>query len=78
MGDCFSGMETEKANPNTKNIDLCSVQEIVTLINQEDAKVAEAVKAALPQIGEAVERIYKALKAGGHLLYMGAGTSGRL
>ena len=78
MGDCFSGMETEKLNPNTRNIDLCSVQEIVSLINQEDAKVAEAVKAALPQVSEAVERIYQALKGGGHLLYMGAGTSGRL
>lgn len=78
MGDCFLGMETEKLNPNTRNIDLCSVQEIVSLINQEDAKVAEAVKSALPQVSEAVERIYKALKGGGHLLYMGAGTSGRL
>ena len=78
MGDCYSGMETEKLNPRTQNIDLCSDQEIVTMINQEDAKVADAVKEALPQIGEAVERIYKALREGGHLLYMGAGTSGRL
>ncbi|MBD5460820.1 MAG: N-acetylmuramic acid 6-phosphate etherase [Lachnospiraceae bacterium] len=78
MGDCYSGMETEKLNPLTQNIDLCSVQEIVTMINREDAKVADAVKEAIPQISEAVERIYKALKGGGHLLYMGAGTSGRL
>ena len=68
MGDCYSGMETEKLNPRTQNIDLCSAQEIVTMINQEDAKVADAVKEALPQIGEAVERIYKALREGGHLL----------
>ena len=78
MGDCYSGMETEKLNPLTQNIDLCSVQEIVTMINREDAKVADAVKEAIPQISEALERIYKALKGGGHLLYMGAGTSGRL
>lgn len=78
MGDCYSGMETEKMNPRTQNIDLCSVQEIVSMINQEDAKVADAVKSALPQISEAVEMIYRALKGGGHLLYMGAGTSGRL
>lgn len=78
MGDCYSGMETEKMNPLTQNIDLCSVQEIVSMINQEDAKVADAVKSALPQISEAVEMIYRALKGGGHLLYMGAGTSGRL
>lgn len=78
MGDCYSGMETEKPNPCTQDIDLCSVQEIVSMINREDAKVADAVKAAIPQISEAVERIYRALKGGGHLLYMGAGTSGRL
>lgn len=78
MGDCYSGMETEKMNPLTQNIDLCSVQEIVSMINQEDAKIADAVKSALPQISEAVEMIYRALKGGGHLLYMGAGTSGRL
>lgn len=78
MGDCYSGMETEKLNPLTQNIDLCNVQEIVSMINREDAKVADAVKEAIPQISEAVERIYKALKNGGHLLYMGAGTSGRL
>ena len=78
MGDCYSGMETEKLNPRTQNIDLCSAQEIVTMINQEDAKVADAVKEALPQIGEAVERIYKALREGGHLLYMFDGSSGRV
>lgn len=78
MEDYYSAMETEKLNQHTINIDLCSTWEIVTMINREDATVAAAVKAALPQICEAVERIYESLKKGGHLFYIGAGTSGRL
>lgn len=69
---------TETVNPATKHIDHASTLDIVKLINQEDHKVADAVEKILPQIAEAVETIVTALKAGGRLFYLGAGTSGRL
>ena len=69
---------TEARNPRTKAIDTLSSLEIVTLINDEDAKVAPAVRQQLPQIARAVELIVERLKRGGRLLYFGAGTSGRL
>ena len=78
MQDNFSKMETEKTNPRTQEIDLCSTEEIVAMINREDALVADAVKEALPEISQAVEYMYQALRNGGHVLYVGAGTSGRL
>lgn len=69
---------TEGANPNTQDIDKLPALEALKLINHEDAKVAEAVAAALPDIARAVEAIVAALEAGGRLFYVGAGTSGRL
>ena len=69
---------TEKRNRNTINIDLLSPLEIVNLINQEDLKVADAVKKELKQIALAVELIEKSFVEGGDLIYFGAGTSGRL
>ncbi|MCB0044243.1 MAG: N-acetylmuramic acid 6-phosphate etherase [Caldilineaceae bacterium] len=69
---------TEKRNPRTAAIDTLSSLEIVTLINEEDAKVAEAVRQTLPQIAGAVDIIVAHLKQGGRLLYFGAGTSGRI
>ncbi|MCY4464216.1 MAG: N-acetylmuramic acid 6-phosphate etherase [Chloroflexi bacterium] len=69
---------TERANANTSDIDKLPVPEALKLINSEDAKVAEAVQAALPDIARAVETIVAALEAGGRLFYVGAGTSGRL
>lgn len=74
----YKNLETEKINPRTKEIDSCNTEEILLLINQEDARVAEAVKKAIPQIAMAVDAAYKSLKQGGHLIYLGAGTSGRL
>src|SRR5262249_50690936 len=50
----------------------------VRRINEEDAKVAEAVRAALPQIAQAVDGIAERMRRGGRLIYVGAGTSGRL
>lgn len=70
--------DTEKINEKTKEIDSCSTEEMLFLINQEDAKVAAAVHNAIPQIVLAVDAAHKALKEGGHLIYLGAGTSGRL
>ncbi len=69
---------TEQTNENTRDIDKLPVLEALTLINREDAKVAAAVQAALPDIARAVELIVAALQAGGGLVYVGAGTSGRL
>jgi N-acetylmuramic acid 6-phosphate etherase len=71
-------LSTEQSNPSTKNLDLKSPLEIARLINTEDAKVAAAVKSALPQIARAIDVIATALKRGGRLIYVGAGTSGRI
>lgn len=71
-------LTTEGRNPNTMNIDTASAEEIVRLINNEDKTVAYAVEKALPQIAKAVEAASKALSEGGKLIYIGAGTSGRL
>ena len=71
-------MLSEQRNPNTLHIDALSSLEVVTLLNHEDKQVAFAVEKALPQIAQAVEHIVAAFQAGGRLVYMGAGTSGRL
>ncbi len=71
-------MLTESQNPNTLEIDCLSTLEIVERINDEDAKVALAVRAALPQIALAVDGIAARIERGGRLIYVGAGTSGRL
>ncbi len=69
---------TEQRNPNTAKIDQVSTQEMLTLINAEDRLVAEVVAQEIPHITLAVERIVEALGRGGRLVYIGAGTSGRL
>ena len=71
-------MLSEQHNPNTLHIDSLPSLDIVTLLNNEDKLVALAVEKNLPQIAQAVERIVAAFQAGGRLVYMGAGTSGRL
>jgi N-acetylmuramic acid 6-phosphate etherase len=69
---------TEQANPRTREIDRLSTLEILTLINQEDREVPEAVGRVLDRVAEAVDLIVERLTAGGRLLYIGTGTSGRL
>lgn len=71
-------MLTEESNPRTARLDQLSALEIVTAMNDEDATVAAAVRRALPAIAQAVEAIVGRLRAGGRLIYVGAGTSGRL
>lgn len=71
-------LKTEADNPASRLIDKLSTSEIVKLINAEDAKVAAAVREALPRVALAVDTIVRALSAGGRLYYVGAGTSGRL
>lgn len=74
----LKGIETEKRNKNTENIDTLDTFSMLRLINSEDKKVAYAVSAVLPQIAEAVDVIYEKMKQGGRLVYCGCGTSGRL
>ncbi len=69
---------TEQRNPATAAIDLASPLEIVELMNREDGHVIEAVHAVRAQIAQAIELVEAAFRAGGHLYYFGAGTSGRL
>ncbi|WGE56978.1 N-acetylmuramic acid 6-phosphate etherase [Actinobacillus equuli] len=74
----LSKMITEQRNPNSMNIDQLSALELVKVINQEDKQVPLAVEKCLPQIAQAVEKIVQAFQNGGRLVYIGAGTSGRL
>lgn len=69
---------TESVNPDTVRIDECSTEEMLYMINREDCKVAPAVREQIPQIAKAVDLIYQAMRKGGRLFYVGAGTSGRL
>ena len=71
-------LTTESVNPASDAIDQCSAAEIVRLIHQDDLRVAEAVSLVTPAIATAVDRIADALRGGGRLVYIGAGTSGRL
>ena len=74
----LSDLSSEARNPDTQNIDLLSSIEILEKINQADTDVPLAVKKVLPEIAKAVDAIVKAFNDGGRLIYMGAGTSGRL
>ena len=69
---------TETRNPATMNIDTVSTLEMVQIMNAQDATIAAAVAAALPQIAGAIDGIAARMRAGGRLIYMGSGTSGRL
>ena len=74
----LSTLITEQRNPNSMQVDSLSALEIVQLMNQEDKKVPLAIEKCLPQIAQAVECIVAAFQQGGRLVYIGAGTSGRL
>lgn len=74
----LSQMETEKKNPNTMNLDQMSIHEALKVMNNEDKKVAEAIEEVIPEIEEAIHRIVEQFNKGGRLIYIGAGTSGRL
>ncbi|HEX5633626.1 MAG TPA: N-acetylmuramic acid 6-phosphate etherase [Gemmatimonadales bacterium] len=79
MTDAFIDARlTERRNPRTREIDLATPLELVDLINAEDALVAPAVARAREEIAHAIELVEAAFRAGGRLLYVGAGTSGRL
>ena len=69
---------TEQQNHASADLDTLSALEIARVINQEDKKIAAAVERALPQIARAINAIAGAIGSGGRLIYVGAGTSGRL
>jgi len=71
-------LRTEQSNDAALNLDQKSSLEIARLINAEDATVAPAVTRALPQIARAIDQVAGALRRGGRLIYVGAGTSGRI
>ena len=71
-------LTTEQRNPASMDIDAQSTPAILKLINDEDKRVAFAVEKEIPYIAEAVNIVAKALQTGGRLVYVGAGTSGRL
>ena len=74
----IAGLRTEQINPATKNIDTASTREILELINNEDSKVHSAVRDQIHYIEKAVNGITERFRLGGRLIYVGAGTSGRL
>ena len=69
---------TEHRNENTMNLDQMSSLEIITEMNREDALIASAIQPHLPNISKVIEYCIKAISQGGRIIYMGAGTSGRL
>ena len=74
----ISSLATEARNPRSLDLDRLSTGNVLRLINAEDAGVAEAVAGEIPWIEEAVEFVVAAFRSGGRLIYVGAGTSGRL
>ena len=74
----MSERPTEARNPKASKLDTLTTREILELMNDEDATVPAAVRRAIPDIERAVDAIVDALSRGGHVIYVGAGTSGRL
>ena len=71
-------LTTEQRNPETMNLDQMTPLELVETMNREDQKVIEAVNKVLPEVAKVIEWTTEALRTGGRIIYMGAGTSGRL
>lgn len=78
LAQTLQRLDSEKVNSASDDLDTLSAFEIATLMNREDHKVAQAVAKVLPQVGLAIEAATKAIEAGGRIIYVGAGTSGRL
>ena len=74
----LQSLTTETRNPRSMRIDAASTEDILRIINDEDARVVPAVRAEIDYITQAVELVVEAFKSGGRLIYAGAGTSGRL
>lgn len=74
----YGELTTEAVNEDTRSIDSCSTVEMLELINRQDSLVPAAVGKEIPNIAKAVDAAYRAIRSGGRLIYIGAGTSGRL
>lgn len=74
----YKTLKTEERNPRTANIDKLSTYDMMKLMNDESRVVFDAVDSQINEIAAAVDLIAERLNAGGHLIYIGAGTSGRL
>lgn len=74
----LGSLTTEMRNKNTMNLDEMSIIEVLKVINEEDHQVPDAIKKILPQIAQVVEQIVNVFNNGGRMIYIGAGTSGRL
>ncbi|MCH4282849.1 MAG: N-acetylmuramic acid 6-phosphate etherase [Solobacterium sp.] len=71
-------LHTEAQNPKTMDLDQMSIAEFLEVMNEEDRKTADAVREQLPEIEKAIQCCIQTIKKGGHIYYMGAGTSGRI
>ncbi len=71
-------LTTEQRNPKSMDLDQMSALDIATLMNEEDLNVVAAVKSQLPQLAKAIDQAAKSIQNNGRLIYLGAGTSGRL
>ena len=76
--DQLQQLTTESQNEASQGLDTKSALEIARIINHEDAKIAAAVKKALPEIAQVIDQVARALRDGGRLIYIGAGSSGRI
>lgn len=74
----LKNLSTETRNQNTMNLDVMTPLEVVTVMNREDARIPEAIKPALENIAQCVTWAIESVESGGRIIYMGAGTSGRL
>ena len=78
MNEDLKSLTTERRNPNTMNIDTLNSLEIIKIMNSEDKKVTLAIEKELPAIAEAIDYCKSSFEKGGRIIYMGAGTSGRI
>jgi len=71
------GLQTERRNPNSSDIDQISTLQLCQIINREDATIARAVSKCIPVIAAAIDVLAARVREGGRVIYVGAGTSGR-
>lgn len=74
----YDALPTERRNPRSMALDRMSTRQILRLINDEDRRVPRAVAAQISRIAQAVEAVVRAIRSGGRVIYVGAGTSGRI
>src|ERR1700685_4322897 len=78
QANLLQDLTTESQNEASQGLDTKSALEIARIINHEDAKIAAAVKKAIPEIAQVIDQVARSLRDGGRLIYIGAGSSGRI